>query len=285
MKPFYRVLDFILYSNLFIGVSALALTFTNTLTVEGSIHLNRSSWFIFFATIFMYSFFKFRDKDEPVFENSKPNWVAKNKQLARNILLISFIATAGFFIMLSQKKIMVAVLAALTFIYAFVPIPFIASKLKLRDIGWVRTIFIGIVWSILTVAVPLANCHIENGMFVFLLLRRLLFIIGLTMVFEIKDMNDEGSHRIQTLPMLIGVTNTKLLAQLVLFTLMAIIAIQYFFFDISFFNMAGNNLSLLISILCIQPVNEETPEIWYYLVLDGMMILQFVLVYAASKFY
>jgi hypothetical protein len=31
----------------------------------------------------------------------------------------------------------------------------------------------------------------------------------------------------------------------------------------------------------IQPLNEDTPDIWYFLGLDGMMIVQFILVYTA----
>ena len=96
-------------------------------------------------------------------------------------------------------------------------------------------------------------------------------------------MKGDSAHHIRTVPMVIGVLNTRLLAQAVFFILMLIITAQYFFFDISLANMLAIDFSLLIFIFCVQPVKEETGERWYYLVLDGMMILQFLLVYIGVK--
>ena len=131
--------------------------------------------------------------------------------------------------------------------------------------------------------VPLGDTCVENDMIVFLILRRFLFILALTIPFEIKDMAADKEHNLKTISLTYGISNTKLLAQGILFLLMIVLTVQYFFFVVSLSNMLAINFSLLISIFCIQPINEETQDWWYYVVLDGMMILQFVFVYVATK--
>lgn len=284
MKRLTQLLDGLLYSNIFIGLCAVALAFTNQLTVEGDFYLDQTCWFIFFSTIFTYSFLKFRGPGDNVQGNYHQNWAAEYPQLSRNLLLISGIATTAFFFRLSrEQQLIVGVLAFITCFYGFVPIPFLQSKKKLRNFGLLKTIFVGLVWSVTTVAVPLAGLGVGGETLAFLLLRRFLFVMALTLIFEIKDMAGDSHYNIRTVPMAIGVVNTKLFAQGILFLLMLIIIIQYFFYDISLANMLAINLSLFITILCVQAVNEQTGERYYYLVLDGMMILQFLLVYAGVK--
>ena len=102
-------------------------------------------------------------------------------------------------------------------------------------------------------------------------------------MFEIKDMQGDMDNGLTTLPVAIGVSNTKLLAQGILFALMILVLVQYFFFEVPLSNVIAINLSLLISIFCIQPIREESSNSWFYFVIDGMMIFQFLLVYLAAK--
>lgn len=281
-----RIYGILIYSNVFIAFCALALVLANQLTVEGSMHLNANSLFVFFSTLFTYSYLKFRAADAGKEETEHGLWYKSNEQLSKNILLISLLCTVALFFMLSTTVMMVVVVLALvTALYGFSPIPFTQPQRQLRDFGLLKTLFVALVWSVSTVVVPLADTGLDTEMMVFLLLRRFLFVLALTMVFEIKDLKHDEASNLQTLPMRIGVSNTKLLAQLILFALMVVNLLQYFFFSISLENMIAVNLSLLITVFCIQPLKEETPPLWYFATIDGMMILQFILVYIAVKFF
>ena len=282
MQLLRKLTEAILYSNAFIGLCAVALTLTNQLSIEGAIHFDESLGFVFFSTMFTYSFLKFRGTVAATIHTSHRTWAGRHPQISRNIILISLIATIFFFAKLEVKaQLIVALLAIFTAFYGFVNIPFITPKRKLRDFGLVKTLLVALVWSVTTVIVPLARVPLEENMMVFLLLRRFLFILALTIPFEIKDMSDDREYHLNTLPLKYGISNTKLLAQGILILLMVILTVQYFFFDRSPSNMVAINLSLLVSIFSIGVVKEETREIWYYLVLDGMMILQFCFVYVA----
>jgi 4-hydroxybenzoate polyprenyltransferase len=280
-----KIIDFLLYSNIFIGVCAVALAFTNQLTVTGEIKFDTSCWFVFASTVFTYSYLK-SNSGKNISGTQHRHWAASHQQFSKNILLISLVCSVCFFLLLPLRtELIVAGLGVFTAFYGFFDIPFVKPKRKLRDYGIVKTFFVAIVWSVTTVIVPLQDSPVEPAMMVFLLLRRFLFIAALTLVFEIKDMEGDRRSNLKTVPMLLGVSNTKLLAQLILFLMMGINLVQYFLFDISLLNMAAINLSLLVSVMCIQPLKEETTEIWYYLVLDGMMVLQFIFVYLATKYW
>ena len=285
MKQLQKAIDFILYSNLFIGLCAVALAFTNLLTVEGNFEWDNTTWFVFSATVFTYSYLKFSTPQSGNSANSHRNWAAGNVQLSRNIMLLSVIATICFFFWLdTDNKITVLILGTFTALYGFVDIPFIKPKLKLRDFGLLKTLFVAIVWSVTTVLIPLDGVTVEPAMMFFLLIRRFLFVLALTMVFEIKDIKDDEAHGLTTIPILAGVSNTKLFAQLILLGLMIINVVQYFFYDITLANMLAVNLSLLVSVFCIQPLSVETGAVWYFVVVDGMMILQFIFVFVATKY-
>ncbi len=285
MNLWRKLANALVYSNVYIGIGAVALTLTNQLTVEGDIHFDKSLGFVFFSTVFTYSFLKFRNTGEIIQPTTHRSWAQGHSQLSLNVLLISLIVTVFFFTGLSGKiQLTVAALAVLTALYGFVDIPFVQPKKKLRDFGMLKTLFVAIVWSITTVIVPLGDTFVEADMMVFLLLRRFLFILALTIPFEIKDMATDKEHLLKTLALSYGAGNTKLLAQCILLLLMFITTIQYFFFNLSLANMLAVSFSLIVSIFCIQPVKEETSDLWYYVVLDGMMILQFIFVCLAVIF-
>lgn len=285
MKYARPIIDFLLYSNVFIGACALALAFTNQLTVEGNIVFDESIWFVFSSTVFTYAFLK-SNGGKNNSDTAHNHWAVNHNQLAKNILLLSLLATICFFWWLPvPTKIMVLALGVFTAFYGFVKIPFLKPARKLRDYGLFKALFVAAVWSVTTVIIPLQSSHVEPEMMTFLLLRRFIFIAALTLVFEIKDMPGDRQYGLKTVPMAVGVANTKLVAQLALLALIVINLVQYFFFDVTPANMLAVNLSLLVSVFCIQPLKEETSETWYYLVIDGMMILQFIFVYIATKYF
>jgi hypothetical protein len=285
MHTLQKLSDAVINSNTFIGLCAVALTLTNQLALEGTMHLDKSLGFVFFSTMFTYSFLKFRNSSSVTINTSHRNWAGQHPQLSRNVILVSLIATIFYFARLDYKaQLIVATLGVFTAFYGFVNIPFLRQKRKLRDFGLLKTAFVAIVWSVTTVLVPLVGVFVERDMMLFLLIRRFLFILALTIPFEIKDMTDDKEYKLKTLPLTIGPAKTKLLAQGILAMLMIVLIIQYLFFDLSLLNMLAINFSLLVSILCIGYVKEETKEWWYYVVLDGMMILQFALVYIATLY-
>lgn len=288
MKTLTSAIRFLLYSNVFIGVCAVALIFTNQLTAGLPVAFNATSLFVFCATVFTYSALKFRGQINQQFQTAHRHWADRNRRLSQ---LVMWGAAAGaaalFFFMTGASRLITIALGLFTLLYGFIELPLPGGKRTLRHYGLAKTFFVAIVWSITTVLIPLAaSPHLFNTahvpLLLFLLVRRFLFVAALTMVFDIKDMPADQHAKLYTLPMAIGVQGTKRLALLFLGGLLLINTIQYYCVPHSALsNMVAINLSLLLSAVCIVPVNEQTGEDWYYLVLDGMMFTQFLLVLAA----
>lgn len=266
---------------MFIALCAVGLVFTNQLLAGENMVYDNRTYFVFFSTVFTYSFLKFRRGETSVLTHHQ-QWAEEHPQLHRNILLISLIGTAAFFATLeTTAQLYAVVLGGLTALYGFVSLPLGDNRVNLRDIGLLKTVFVAVVWSVTTVVIPLGEINLHDSALLFLLLRRFLFVLALTICFEIKDTEADSRDGIKTLPMYLGVGGTKLLAQFILLVLAGVNFIQYAVFNTPLYDMASVNVSLLISIVAIQPVKEETSPLWYYVVLDGMMALQFLLVYAA----
>lgn len=276
-----RFLNFLLYSNIFIAIAAVALVFTNQITVGEEPTLNAVTAFVFFATLMAYSALKFRGSQNTVYTTTHHDWAGDNPRVLLTVLVIGGLGSVVYFFHLQLRaQIIIIILAFITALYGLISLPFTGGK-KLRNFGVLKTLFVGIVWSVTTVVIPLTEHPPAASVLAFLLVRRFLFIAGLTLAFEVKDLAADEAADILTIPMLIGVKGTKIVAQLMLLVLAFITTAQYLTGEIGCSNMLAVNLSLLLSIICIQPVKKDTGDWWYYFVLDGMMILQFLLVYLA----
>lgn len=288
VKTLTSAIRFLLYSNIFIGVCAVALVFTNQLTVGLPLVFDVTCLFVFAATVFTYSALKFRHSEEDSAVTEHRNWAIRNRLLATVVTWGSAVVAAlAFFFLPVGSQLITAALGLFTLFYGFIEIPLPGGKKALRQYGRAKTFFVALVWSVTTVLIPLAGIPqlfnvVHLWLLVFLLLRRFLFVAALTMVFDIKDMEADKQVKLYTLPMALGVEGTKRLAYLFLCLLVLINTLQYFIIPSSTIgNMLAINLSLLLSAICIKVVKEDTREDWYYLVLDGMMFTQFLLVLAS----
>jgi 4-hydroxybenzoate polyprenyltransferase len=277
-----KTFDFLLYSNIFIALCAVALAFTNQLIETGHFELNFCTCFIFFSTLFTYTYLKITSADGVVYKTAHRDWAAAHAGIYRNILLLACAGCFFFFFQLSyHTQVVVLVVALVTIFYGFVPLPLTQPHIKLRDFGLLKTIFVSLAWAVTTVLVPLADSHIQPMVMAFLLFRRFLFILALIMMFEIKDMPGDLFNKLTTIPIVLGVQRTKLLSQLILALMIVITIVQFRFFELPLWQMLALNASFIVSILCIQAVKEKSADEWFYLVIDGMMLIQFIFVYAA----
>jgi 4-hydroxybenzoate polyprenyltransferase len=280
MNMLKQTVAFLLYSNVFMGIGAVCMVMLTQLFTGGSPAFNHHCWFVFFSTVFTYSFLKFRRNSNNSSFTTHQHWAQNNKQLFRHVLLISLIGSlALFFTLNSQTKLLVFVLAIVTAMYAYINIPFVNPVIQLRQIGLLKTAFVALVWSATTVMIPLMAIEASIADAAFLLLRRFLFVWALTIPFEIKDMQQDKEAGIRTLPMMLGIAGTKYFAQFVLLLLFLINMVQYFTYGFPGCYAAAFGTSLLVAASVIQRCNENSSPLWYYLGLDGMLPFQFLLVY------
>lgn len=159
--------------------------------------------FIFLSTITGYNFVKYAG-------------VAKfyHKSLTSHLKVIqifsalSFIGLVYLGTQLSPRTISFFIpLILITVLYA---VPFLAGFQKsLRAVSYLKIFLVTIVWAGTTTTIPfLVNGYEIGSIAILLFFQRLLFVVILTLPFEIRDVNIDVPH-VKTLPQRIGIPQTK----------------------------------------------------------------------------
>lgn len=218
MKFFKSIFEFYINSSIHVALAVYALIRITEayFNLEYNEPLN---YFIFYGTITGYNFVKYAG-------------IAKlhHLSLTKNLRLIQIFSLICFVLMVYYAyhlpaNILISFIpfGMLTFLYA-VPI-FKGLTLNLRNTASVKIVVIALVWAGVTTLIPLISQGIPldfNSLLYFT--ERFLFVIVLTLPFDIRDMKFDKKH-LQTIPQLIGVERTKKLG----FVLLGIIMLIEFF--------------------------------------------------------
>ena len=124
-----------------------------------------------------------------------------------------------FFRLQSRTMAYIGIFGIVTFLYAIPILPkhlFIDKQKNLRSISGLKIYIIALVWTGVTVLLPLIDNQIELSLTVWLTsIQRFLIVMVLMLPFEIRDLNFD-SLKLSTVPQNIGITGTKLLGVILL---------------------------------------------------------------------
>lgn len=204
--------------------------------------------------------------------------------LNRPLLLLFFVAVLLLFF-LPIHTILLSLTGGVMCIMYIYKIRFRKFVFEIRNIPLLKNLWLAIIWALLTVWVPLSfyhhpiGFHDEAG---YLFLRRFFFILAIAIPYDIRDYRKDQANRLQTLPVTIGIQKTKMIA------IIALICFTGLVFQTSWNSGDGNvmihktslafYISIFITGIIILFTNTRKKKYFYSLVLDGTMILQFMLV-------
>jgi len=207
VKIFKYIFNFYIDSSIHVAIAVCGFVGVSVLEFDISISKELLG-FLFFGTITGYNFVKYAE-------------VAKLKHRSLNLTLrkiqifsfFSFLALAYCLFQLPFKTLVITGgFAALTFFYA---IPFLSYK-KLRTLVGMKIIIVALVWAGVTIIIPLVNEDVilTNSIWISFF-QRMLFVLALTLPFEIRDLKyDELA--LGTLPQRLGVKSTKTIGVILL---------------------------------------------------------------------
>lgn len=239
-------------SNIWIACNALAL---HILVGEflGLIPDWTTSFVVFGGTCFVYNALRYRVRnDEEASVHPMVAWQVRHEYVSQAFMLLGLgIAAIG------AIRIPFSVLIVL-----FVAVGLVGIYMQfLRAVGWLKTIIVGVVWSIVLIT-PFQLAWSEDEALLSTMMA--LFIIGLTLPFEIHDQTfDRMAYpAMKTVVHRLGIRNTIWLS-IGCFALVGI-----------FSAYLGIISGVIMSFVCTGFVigcQEQTPEFYYYFLLDGMM--------------
>lgn len=239
-------------SNIWIACNALALH----ILVGECLDLTpdwTTSFVVFGGTCFVYNALRYRVRnDEDASAHPIVAWQVSHYKVSQALMLLGFgIAAIGALRLPLSILIVLFVAVGLVWIY----------MRFLRAVGWLKTIIVGVVWSIVLI-VPFQLAWSLDEVLLSIMIA--LFIIGLTLPFEIHDQTfDSMAHpAMKTIVHRLGMQATIRLS-IGCFVVVGLIS-----------TYLGMVSGVIISLVCtgfVLQCHEKTPESYYYFLLDGMM--------------
>lgn len=224
MKP---MLSWLVKSNLYVSSCAASLAYVTYVHALGLAPSTvwpppAAVWLLFFATLFIYNLDRLspaaiEDRHAP---GEAPSLVgARETPRVRRVMSAMLVASLpGMAVSaLCLPLELIALLAPLALIamgYALPLIPTRGGWIRLKQVPGIKILLISLVWSIATVTLPgwEQGASPLSAPMLIELVARALFIFGITLPFDVRDMARDERAGIRTIPLFIGVNRTRWLA-------------------------------------------------------------------------
>lgn len=282
-KGLLSVVDFLLFSNLFIAICgvAQAMVTYHLLKVQPDKYILA---LIFFATLAMYNFSMVMSK--PKHPEKSPfkrvRWIFSHYRMTISMTLISVLCLIplGLFYLSIEAKFLMAFTALTAVAYNFPFLTLNQKKIGLRNIPGIKLFLIAIVWSVSCVLLPIVeieNHHalsISSSDTLLLVAKRFLFIAAITVPFDIRDLFQDKLYELKTIPVMLGEKKAYIFCQ---FLLLGFLALLLLFKQSTTADIIAATLTLGLTGWLIFKSNIQKNEYYYFGYLDGTMILQYLM--------
>jgi hypothetical protein len=198
--------------------------------------------------------------------SERAQWVVRHKKImllsnAACLLILLFLCNN-----LSWTAIGIMVGAELVSTFYYMP-PF-----NLRRYGYIKPFLLGAVWTISCGLVPMIENNLLSIQASCYLLSQFCFISALCILFDVKDSVADIAGNVRTYANVFGAMPSRILAAV----LMVIAAISFLFVYASLAAKIANTSVMALSVLLTFFSHDKRHAFYYYLYIDGLMLLQAV---------
>ncbi len=279
------LVNLLIYGGSFIGLCAACIT---ALSLELTGKTDQYLDYIFFigaATAALYSAHRVigLKKLEHIKSSERYDVIRQYKTHIWIYCFLWIVVTLWLFIPLASVEFILWLIPGGSIGAAYV-IPFLSGNKRLRDLGWGKILMIGWSWAWLTSFIPLWYfAHVPLQMAIVNGLERMLFIIVLTIPFEIRDFKVDQSVGLITMPEKLGRGKTYRITVLfcvLIILLSAVISFHY----INPPYVIAMTLTSLVVLPIIKYSYSIEDDFYFGGLIDGLMIFA-VLIYAGVNFF
>lgn len=240
------------------------------------------------STLFLYNFSLILSK--PTDFKSSPyrrvHWFFSHYQSIFLLSALAFLAILPLAIKLSfNSLILLTSISILALSYNTPILKFGNHRYGLRNIPGAKLFIIASVWACSCVWVPIMELKSQgvtiSGINTFLLVsKRFLFVMAITLPFDIRDLYQDRQFHLKTIPVLIGKKKSLILCQFLL--LVYLVFLFLFAAKINGAILALTFITCLTGLLIFNTKMKRN-EYYYFLFLDGTLLLQFISVGMANN--
>ena len=278
-KILKQSLNFLLFSNIFIALCAVSQALVSywLLEIEANPYVLA---ILFCSTILTYNFSILLSKPQNPEKSPflRVRWIFSHFRLMLSLSIISVLSLLALAIFLSfYSLILMLILGVISIAYSLPIWGSKGNKYGIRNIPGLKIFIIAMVWAGSTVLLPIFEIGstdistISNQETLILFLNRFLFIVAITIPFDIRDLFQDKQNELKTIPVIIGEKKSLGLCQFFLASHLFLLYVFIEKLDANFWALA---LSVFISGWLIFKSRWKKNEYYYFLLLDGTMILQ-----------
>lgn len=264
-----RIADFFVYSNLFIGVCAIAMT----LQSYWLLGYDRPDWhltaFIFFSTLCSYSFHWYLTGNS-IHYSARIAWLQEYRWVHAFFFIIGLVGAGWFLLSLWTYSVWLLIAVFVTFLYSAPKIPHPLFRM-LRKVAIGKTIFLAFVWMYVTTILPavLSGNQWSAG-FILFTVSRFFLIYSICILFDYRDRDDDKAAGIRSLITYLNEGSITLLfyASLCVFLICTVLMTLYGYDPLTVTALA---IPGIITALIYSYARRHFQDMLYYFVLDGLM--------------
>lgn len=272
MRILKIIFDFYINSSIHVAIAVYAMSWITLKSFDLEYDEN-ILYFNFYATITGYNFVKYFGLAK-FHHRSLASWL----KAIQIFSLICFLALGYYAFKLETiTLIWIGALGVVTFLYAIPFLPkhiFLDQQQNLRSISGLKVYIIAIVWSGVTVFLPLLNndyaITYDVGITAF---QRFLFVIVLMLPFEIRDMKYD-SLKLSTIPQQIGIKKTKAFGLLIL---VVFFLLEYLKDDINLNFLIAQTIIIIITALFVLMAFKNQRKYYSEFWVEGIPILWLIM--------
>ena len=282
-KAFQQIFDFILFSNVFMALCAVAQGLVTFYLIAAK-PVFPVLGLLFTSTLGVYNFSILITK--PANPAASPykrvQWFFAHFRLMVTITIVCLLSLVPLFILMSfESRILLAFLGLISFCYSIPLFTIGTQKFGLRNIPGLKPFLITLVWTLSTVLLPILEAQrfhlteISLHDMTILIAKRFLFIAALTVPFDIRDLFQDRQSGLKTVPVVWGEKKAYLVCQVLL---AGYIVLLFVYRNTGFsVNFLALTLSAMLTGWLIFRSKQEKNEYYYFFFMDGVLILQYLL--------
>lgn len=200
-------------------------------------------------------------------------WVIKYKNpLTFCCILFGIIGLGCTYFISPYCWVILVPMGILSIFYVVPVIPFYSKSPTLRDLPYLKIFFIAIVWSITIVWIPLIDANSEIMLSINLLialLQNFLFVIAITLPFDIRDIDFDKTGKLKTIPQLLGVKKTIVLSEILLIGSVALL--YYLCQESNYFYalLVGHIITMII----VATTKASRKELFFAGLIEGTVLI------------
>ena len=285
----HRIIEYIFFSNFFMGIMALALNIETNIRLQ--LPLNTIVYYIFTTVItILFYLFAYRIPASVNFSiNPRIAFYVKHRKSIRlftYILYVIALITGSVILYQSYKSL----LFLGWFHYFILCITFILSTsyynwkfgLSLRKYTWFKPTLIAWTWAVTTVYFPLLIMQLTNhtiialnAQFYFLFIQTFMYFIVNAIMFDMKDYEDDTNRNLKTFVVKYGYYETLNRIIFPLISLGFLSFILYgFYFELSLISIILLETPVVLLALFAYQLNRKKSILFYLVAIDGMIVLK-----------